>query len=1693
MSSNSSSSAAAFKDKLQSGVENSRIASYILGRWTTSARGGIEGSNIDAHLPDFVSAIVGLPSSPKVVGLFLGSANENATTLKNVLAQFIRSMVESCEPFNSNSISGEKLRALTDLCLLELSQFSSNAANAQAAPSTPKSPGAAPKSIDFPFSLAERFLGHLKNVESAYPSAPRSTLHGLLYTSVMSAAGKDPLLIQSWEAVTQRNSHAQDSLSDLFLKLRHVHRNRPVIFLENLSKLMSSRITNFVEYSDLIDSVFDSHGEANPDAFSTTSLHNAFTFAGLSHLPGSNILLTSMSSFGAEPCGTFSLRCADWFNSNARLPSSSPLRPKPNRQSKSKRFDCYACHEPFNSYKALKDHRANSCPKRKDQMAATPNSVNILNAPDPSILPLYIVVDGLVIFIDTGSSLSYIHPEAVARLKLSPFALSSSHRSWGGTFQTSEAVKFSFFGSECTFIIAPEGRADGSDFLFGRDLLWGQFDSKLERSYCSIEGTQFPFLQSFPKYFSQCLISSIQSPTLVGTSPLDSELPATLFVDFPLVQEKDIPEGKISSDSAFLGVPINSIDLPTFLNSSWHSDILTPAQTAEFRSLLQQFRPVFDRVDPRNPSSLAPFEVKTHSKPPKRKPWVKGIGKHSRILDAFLQRTKEGYYKLIQSSEAEVVSNGFGIAKKDKTIRELGDYRGINSVTIKDDSTMLPFHLTLHKLKHSNFFTVLDLRKGFHQIRLTEAAAKKLVIGIGSLYFQPTVMPFGPTNCPAHFNSEIAKLLSDFCDFSYHFFDDILIFSQSWGDHVKHVTRILETLASANLKVNLAKCQFCASEVDFLYYHITRTGYSPKNSIRQQIKALKPPSSLKQLRSLLGCFNVSQSFIPGFAKLASPFYTKLSSTATRSPFSFSQEDREALDRLKSCQALVLEYPDVNSVYGIYTDASTRGLGAILVDSKSNRIVQIASRTLSKSELNYTTLKLEFASIIFALRKFSPFIQNNKFHTVYNDHDNLIDQLTQVKPSRTAEIWLSEMHSFNILFQKIAGRDNSWADYLSRYPSETAPLTLPSVLSIRSNLTSNKSRSSSTPPSSNSADPDVLLVGSSSPPTRRPASSTRRIPKTRLRPLLTYSCSLSDDESLDSPEHFTSSDIPANRRLTNSARTDPVAPSSNAVQVRPPYDTAILDDLRSPAPSIESSGDSSSLPSYRIVLPEAVTPNNSSADLSQQPPAEAQLPLPSLPSQAPPFVAFPIDVLREAQSSDPFISKLSIRPTNDQNLIVDDQGRVRLPSSLFADVVRFCHASYLCHSSLEPTLHLMNKRYSYPNMRSAVSKLLKSCPECQLSKGYPTRRHTLSPISIPKTNFTLLGCDILGPLHTSSRDFRYVLSIICYRSKFAFTVCLKQATTSTVVNAMSSFFDTFCCHPSAIICDSGSQFTSADFKRFLDSYQIELRIARPGHQQTNGAVEAFHKAFVSKITAISNNNPRNWDDKISRATRAHNSARHSSTSLSPCEVAFQRAPRFSIDSAIHSPNSLDREVLEAVDANLLRTHWKHKQAYDHSIKRLQNVRFQMGDLVLLYDPPSAKKKFLNSWKGPFKIVGIDNHHNYTIQLRPGARKRLANVSNLKPFISNQDNYDLSQLRPEVIVDHYTDATRGTLLFRVKFSNRDHHSNQWVSQESITDHNLVRDYVRSLKLDEICDLNFDTGAVRFHSSQEDSSSHSSVSSF
>ncbi|KAI3795060.1 hypothetical protein L1987_37704 [Smallanthus sonchifolius] len=368
------------------------------------------------------------------------------------------------------------------------------------------------------------------------------------------------------------------------------------------------------------------------------------------------------------------------------------------------------------------------------------------------------------------------------------------------------------------------------------------------------------------------------------------------------------------------------------------------------------------------------------------------------------------------------------VKKKDGSMRMCIDYRELNKCTVKNKYPLPKIDDLFDQLQGASWFSKIDLRSGYHQLKVREEDIPKTAFRTRYGHFEFRVMSFGLTNAPAAFMDLMNRVCRPMLDRSVIvFINDILIYSKNEGDHACHLKEVLEALKKEKLYAKFSKCAFWLREVQFLGHVINPNGIMVDPAKIVTVREWNIPKTPTEIRSFLGLAGYYRRFIQNFSKIASPV-TKLTRKEVKYELGSTQDEAFKELKEKLTQAPVLALPESNEDLVVYSDASGQGLGCVLM--QHGRVIAYASRQLKIHEANYPTHDLELAAVVFALKIWRHYLYGVKF-TIYSDHKSLKYFFEQKELNMRQGRWLELLKDYDCEIIYHPGKANVVAGALSR--------------------------------------------------------------------------------------------------------------------------------------------------------------------------------------------------------------------------------------------------------------------------------------------------------------------------------------------------------------------------------------------------------------------------------------------------------------------------------------------------------------------------------------------------------------------------------------------------------------------------------------------------------------------------------------
>ena len=387
---------------------------------------------------------------------------------------------------------------------------------------------------------------------------------------------------------------------------------------------------------------------------------------------------------------------------------------------------------------------------------------------------------------------------------------------------------------------------------------------------------------------------------------------------------------------------------------------------------------------------------------------------------------------IIQPSSSAYRNPVVLVKKPDNSYRLTLDTRAVNSVTVFHAEPSCSLEDELHRFTNSRYFTEMDLTKAYHQIKLTPYARQFTAFATHRGLMEFCRLPFGLVTACASYIRLMRIVLHGLENVSFYF-DNILVFSTTWDQHLGSLTAVLNRLREHGLTVKLSKCKFGFKSLNYLGFVLGCGRLEPQPSKVKAILDIPKPTTKKTLGSFLGMISFYRKFIPNAASLTAVLSDMLRKNSSE-PLLWTQSASDNFAELKKCLAThpVLRLPNVDLPFVLRTDASGTGIGAVLMQYHDGTPFPVAygSRKLLDREKNYSTIERECLAIVFGIAKFQYYLMGKEF-ILEVDHKPLI-YLNRIKGSNSRLMrWALALQPYRFRIVHIRGCDNLGSDILSR--------------------------------------------------------------------------------------------------------------------------------------------------------------------------------------------------------------------------------------------------------------------------------------------------------------------------------------------------------------------------------------------------------------------------------------------------------------------------------------------------------------------------------------------------------------------------------------------------------------------------------------------------------------------------------------
>lgn len=374
--------------------------------------------------------------------------------------------------------------------------------------------------------------------------------------------------------------------------------------------------------------------------------------------------------------------------------------------------------------------------------------------------------------------------------------------------------------------------------------------------------------------------------------------------------------------------------------------------------------------------------------------------------------------------------------EENKKSRLCIDFRDLNKIVVPQSQPFPLIEDLLVKTRDCIFFSTLDLNSAFWSIPLRVSDRHKTAFVTQEGHFQWTCLPFGLKTSPAIFQRIMCNIIRKhkLGEFTVCYIDDILLFSKSFSDHIRHLKQLFEAIEIEGLRLKFSKCTFAADSVKYLGHIIQNNSVRPLKDNLISIKNFPTPKTQKNVRQFLGKINFYHKYVPNIAVKLEPLHNLLRKGQS---FNWTKNCQEAFNEMKQilCSQPVLTIFNPNLPIYIYTDASILGVGAVLKQPQEDNYekpVAYFSKKLNEVQKRKKAIYLECLAIKECVKYWQHLLIGRKF-IVFSDHKPLENMNIKTRTDEELGDLTFYLSQYDFQVKYAPGKYNLEADCLSRNP------------------------------------------------------------------------------------------------------------------------------------------------------------------------------------------------------------------------------------------------------------------------------------------------------------------------------------------------------------------------------------------------------------------------------------------------------------------------------------------------------------------------------------------------------------------------------------------------------------------------------------------------------------------------------------
>ena len=1033
--------------------------------------------------------------------------------------------------------------------------------------------------------------------------------------------------------------------------------------------------------------------------------------------------------------------------------------------------------------------------------------------------------------------------------------------------------------------------------------------------------------------------------------------------------------------------------------------------------------------EPLNISPMFVYKIKLTSEDPVyRKAYPVPIKFQEQLEQQIEEMLLQG---IIEQSASAFNAPLVPVVKSDGKLRVTVDYRHLNTV-VHDERYVIPSISDMFStMQDSKFFSNLDIRQAFWQIKLDEESKQYTAFSTPRGKYHFNSLPMGLKCSSGAFqriiDSVLYGLTGRVCKI---FIDDVLILGKTFAEHCENLVKVFKRLHEAKLTIRLSKCKFFQKEIRFLGHIVSDKGIRTQPEKVAAIKNMSRPKNVKELLRFLGAAGYYRKHFPGdFAEITFPL-TELTKGATRKAcrnqrIQWSDEAQKAFEKVKEllCKDIMLMYPNFSKPFYLHTDASDVSVGGMLSQENEHgerQPLMYFSKKLSKAQRNYSTTEKEAMSLVYGLRQCKQ-ITLGYDTIVASDHQCLRKIFSTGKPVARLTRWQMELMSYpNVHVTYVPGKQNTLADFLSRLKNdkkskESCEESTGSMSDEEDELSMNAV------PRSYSG---VLSVGDNN---EQPSNANHE--PSRL-----------DANSSQTTDRVIISGTPSRRRIVMAAGG---SSDDAAITVRGGSENAEDSACGSHEGSNEELIEVNEVP---INIQKNVTRNKEKEDEHG--------------------FHWDLDTYKKYQDKDEVCSLLKeyVKGTlskikrkklrkyipnfmsNHYNIFngllykihIDVEYKpqtmlIYVPVEMRRYVLEWAHNTKLAgHRGLHKTIERLRTVAFWPGSAADIKNYIRTCTTCCRFKPSYDKHAPILRFNNATRAFERVHIDLVM-LERSKTGHRYILTAIDAMTHYLIAVPLRTKTTQEVAAALIQHVVLPFGVMDKVISDNGPEFLSEVFKSIMQDQQIEHRTVAIYTPKTNGLCERVNKSLVSILICLVNDNPKTWTDMLPSAVAAYNGSYSESLRENPQFLMFLRDLKRPIDVFLPSNikdvgiqefKTIMMEIQRKAFKRVIEELTKGYEQREAQHKACKIKELQIGDRVYIKNPPKpGPRKLQLKYRGPMRVIERLGKTVVIVQGIQSRRRYKVHTDNIKVVpedaLTIEDHPNIRKPYPEVGDDVLTD--------------------------------------------------------------------------